>query len=121
MGPADARPLAHRPGPFFCQAMSQRHLAQIEHALGNVGFLIYIADSFGYLGSVGILFYKNFAQPDMTWISFFVNGSLIVSVFGISLMILSMLFFSKKHKKKSTDENILIAGYALPKGVTDRH
>lgn len=90
-------------------------------SVGNVGFLIYIADSFGYLGSVGILFYKNFAQPDMTWISFFVNGSLIVSVFGISLMILSMLFFSKKHKKKSTDENILIAGYALPKGVTDRH
>jgi len=30
---------------------------------GTVGFVMYLADAFGYLGSVGVLLYKEFAQP----------------------------------------------------------
>ena len=29
---------------------------------GNLGFLMYLSDSFGYLGSLGVLFYKNFGE-----------------------------------------------------------
>jgi MFS family permease len=39
---------------------------------GNAGFLIYIADSFGYLGSMGVLLYKNFGQANISWLQFFI-------------------------------------------------
>lgn len=68
--------------------------------VSNVGFLIYLADSFGYLGSVSILFYKNFAQPNLSWLDFFVNASYIVAFFGTILMIFSMIYFSINYKRK---------------------
>ncbi|MCC8035294.1 MAG: DUF5690 family protein, partial [Rikenellaceae bacterium] len=36
----------------------------------NIGFLIYIADSFGYLGSVDVMLYKNFFSREIDWLSF---------------------------------------------------
>ena len=43
------------------------------HALHpcHAGFLIYVSDSFGYLGSVGVMLYKNFGTRDLSWLSFF--------------------------------------------------
>lgn len=40
---------------------------------GNVGFLIYLVDSFGYLGSVLILLYKNFGSPQTSWLNFYIK------------------------------------------------
>ncbi len=44
---------------------------------GNVGFLIYIADSFGYLGSVLVLLWRNFGQAERSWLDFFSDLCLI--------------------------------------------
>jgi len=66
---------------------------------GNVGFLIYLADSFGYLGSVGVMFYKNFGHPNITWLTFFKNGAIVVGFIGIISTIVSMLYFYFIHKK----------------------
>jgi len=38
---------------------------------GNIGFLMYIADAFGYLASVGVLMVKNFGFQQTSWLSFF--------------------------------------------------
>ena len=65
---------------------------------GNVGFLIYLADSFGYLGSVGVLFYKNFGHPNVSWLDFFKTGSLWISICGLLLTFLSMAFFKSKYR-----------------------
>ncbi|MCU0391567.1 MAG: DUF5690 family protein, partial [Thermoflexibacter sp.] len=43
----------------FNSVLFDRLIAAFKY-VSNVGFLIYLADSFGYLGSISVLFYKNF-------------------------------------------------------------
>ncbi len=62
----------------------------------NVGFLIYIADSFGYLGSIGVLLFKNFGHAEMSYVSFFTSALYIVSALGIVLTIVSLFYFNRK-------------------------
>tara|TARA_R110001592_G_scaffold201527_5_gene450647 strand:+ start:3421 stop:4755 length:1335 start_codon:yes stop_codon:yes gene_type:complete len=63
---------------------------------GNVGFLIYIADAFGYLGSVLILLYKNLGESNVSYLNFFIILIYIISAIGIFVALLSYLFFQKK-------------------------
>jgi MFS family permease len=67
---------------------------------GNAGFLIYIADAFGYLGSMAILLYKNFGQSEMSWLRFFINSTYVMSVFGIAVTLFSYFYFRKKYRAK---------------------
>lgn len=66
------------------------------HYVSNVGFLIYLADSFGYLASVGILFYKEFGHPDMKWLDFFISMGYILTLTGSVTMVASWIYFHKK-------------------------
>lgn len=66
--------------------------------MSTVGFLIYLADSIGYLGSASVLFYKEFGQKNLSWLEFFMASGYVVSIAGSILIILSMLYFIKKHK-----------------------
>lgn len=66
---------------------------------GNVGFLIYIADAFGYLGSMGVLLYKNFGQGKLSWVQFFIKGTYFVASIGLVIGILSLVYFKSKYKK----------------------
>jgi len=68
-------------------------------AVGKVataGFLIYVADASGYLGSVGLLLYKNFGQPTLSWLHFFTGFSYFMSVFCVLLFALSAVYFHKE-------------------------
>jgi hypothetical protein len=49
--------------------------------VGTAGFMIYVSDAFGYLGSVSLLLYKNFAQPKLPWLNFFVGFSYFTCAF----------------------------------------
>ncbi|WP_316836070.1 DUF5690 family protein [Pedobacter nutrimenti] len=62
----------------------------------NVGFMIYLADSMGYLGSVCILLFKQFGHTQLSWGSFFVHGAGLVSIIGIAGTGLSYLYFYRK-------------------------
>jgi MFS family permease len=64
----------------------------------NIGFLMYIADAFGYLGSVAILFYKNFFSPELNWLSFTKSAAYIVGAITILLSLFSVLYFRYKEK-----------------------
>jgi MFS family permease len=66
--------------------------------VSTVGFLIYLADSFGYVGSVMVMLYKEFGQKEESWLNFFINGGYIMSVSGSILIILSLVYFVSKHK-----------------------
>lgn len=80
--------------PFNC-ILFDRFIATYR-TVANAGFLIYIADSFGYLSSVGVLLYKNFGQEDISWYSFFVQFCYVMTVFGIILTIASLIYFSRQ-------------------------
>ncbi|MGF1636995.1 MAG: DUF5690 family protein, partial [Cyclobacteriaceae bacterium] len=92
----------------FNTIMFDRMIATFR-LVGNVGFLIYLADSFGYLGSLGVLFFKNFSQPDISWLSFFISSTYLVSVVGIILVILSLAYFSVKMQTVKNNSMVLNA------------
>jgi MFS family permease len=68
---------------------------------GNVGFLIYVADSFGYVGSVGVLLSKEVFKVKMNWVEFFTNAVMILSFVGVLLAVFSGLYFSRKKKTET--------------------
>lgn len=83
--------------PFNCM-LFERLLASFKQA-GNVGFLIYIADSFGYLGSTGVIVMKEIVKVKANWTVFFSNSVLLLSAFGVLGTVLAMIYFNKKHQQ----------------------
>lgn len=67
----------------------------------NACFFIYIADSFGYLGSVSVLFSKTIFAGDISWFQLLVKGAYIVSIVGSLCSALALLYFSHKFKSES--------------------
>ncbi len=66
---------------------------------GNAGYLIYIADAFGYLGSMGVLLYKNFGQSKLSWLNFFMVSTYLIAVLGTLITIVSLIYFKRKYKR----------------------
>ena len=81
----------------FNSIFFDRFIAAFQY-ISNVGFLIYLADAFGYMGSVGIMFYKNFGNANMSWLNFFISSSYVMAVVGAVFTLLSMYYFAQKHK-----------------------
>jgi len=82
----------------FNAVFFDRLISTFKYA-SNVGFLIYIADSFGYVGSIGVLLTKEFFKVQLNWVTFFSNSVVILSVIGGLLTLFSLYYFSKKYKK----------------------
>lgn len=65
---------------------------------GNAGFLIYVADSFGYLGSVSVLLSKEIFKVQLNWVHFFSNSVMFLSIAGVIITAYSMYYFYHKQK-----------------------
>ena len=66
---------------------------------GNVGFLIYLADSFGYLGSVSVLLSKEIFKVQLNWVQFFSNSVMILSVVGVGITVYAAWYFNAEQKQ----------------------
>jgi hypothetical protein len=64
--------------------------------VGTAGFLIYIADSWGYLGTVVLLAVKNFSGLSLPWTDFLVGTSIASAGFGLLLLLFAGHFFLRK-------------------------
>ncbi len=80
--------------PFNC-LLFDRLLAAVEDK-ANAGFLIYMADSMGYAGSVGIMLYKQFFDVELSWINFMMQSSYFISVVGAVLVAMSARYFHQR-------------------------
>ena len=83
--------------PFQC-ILFERMIALFKEK-ANAGFLIYVADATGYLGSVMVLLYKNFGAADLSWLEFFVQASYVLAIVGCILMIISYFYFLGKSRE----------------------
>lgn len=81
----------------FNSVFFERMIATFRHS-GNVGFLIYLADSFGYLGSVGVLLSKEIFKVQLNWVTFFSNSVIGLSIAGLGLTVFSAIYFSAKFR-----------------------
>lgn len=81
----------------FNSVFFDRLIAAFKHT-GNVGFLIYLADSFGYAGSVGVMLSKEIFKVQLNWVTFFSNSVIWLSLAGLALTIFSSVYFYAKYK-----------------------
>jgi hypothetical protein len=75
--------------PF--NAMLFDRMVAATGTVGNAGFLIYIADASGYIGSIALLLYRSLAAPKMAWLSFF-QGCIYVTAIALTALTLASAF-----------------------------
>ena len=82
--------------PFNC-ILFDRMIATFKIS-GNVGFLMYLADSFGYLGSVTIILTKTLFHFHIHWSVLYSRGVVWLSIFGVLGSIFALNYFNKKYR-----------------------
>lgn len=100
--------------PFNC-LLFDRLIAAFK-SVGNVGFLMYLADSFGYLGSAGIVAVKQFGVwKDISWHLFYTQGILVFCSLSILMTGLAWWYF---HKKSLASNVLSVSPSPIPSSFT---
>ncbi|WP_105101582.1 DUF5690 family protein [Microbulbifer pacificus] len=89
--------------PFNCLLFER--LVAATRSIANAGFLIYLADASGYAGSICVLLYKTFAQPDLAWLPFTLQFSYATGAACMLLIVVSLLYFRKLDPGLSHDHS----------------
>jgi hypothetical protein len=66
--------------------------------VGTAGFLIYVADSSGYVGSVALLLWRNFGGVTLDWLQFFIQAAYGTSIIGVVLVTAAGFYFHHRQK-----------------------
>lgn len=88
----------------FNSILFDRFIASFRIA-GNVGFLIYLSDSFGYLGSVAVMLTKNLGGIQMSWLGFYQQLVVVTNVVGVVCTLVSLWYF--RRKKRQHNERVI--------------
>jgi hypothetical protein len=83
--------------PF--NAMLFDRLIAASGTVGTAGFLIYVADASGYLGSCALLIWRNFGMVQLNWLQAFTYSTYGTSVLGMVLVGSSAIFFARQSTK----------------------
>ena len=84
----------------------ERMIASFKYK-SNVGFIMYVADAMGYLGSISILLVKELVRPGVSWAVFFRHGLLLLAVLGGIGGILSLVYFLQTANKQQKEKRKL--------------
>ncbi|MGZ6019389.1 MAG: DUF5690 family protein [Phenylobacterium sp.] len=80
--------------PF--NAMLFDRLVAFSGRVATAGFLIYVADASGYLGSAALLVWRNFGALKMDWLRFFILSAYATSAVGAVLTALAAVYFFRR-------------------------
>ncbi|GGG82272.1 hypothetical protein GCM10007415_13870 [Parapedobacter pyrenivorans] len=95
----------------------ERMLASFQHR-GNIGFVMYVADAIGYLGSVSVLVVKELGFVHLSWGAFYKQALLIAALLGVILVSLSLLYFHQKWgSKRGKSKHPLVEGTVSYSGI----
>ncbi len=78
-------------------------LVAVSGRVANAGFLIYVADSCGYLGSVALLLWRNFGQASLNWLQFFTLGAYATGLIGTAATGIAALYFHLRSRDRRLD------------------
>jgi len=76
--------------------------------ISTASFMVTLADFYGYLGSVGVLFYKNFGNSNISYFQFFKGMSYLFSVVLFFLFLFSAIYFYLKWKREASIETKML-------------
>ncbi len=65
---------------------------------GNIGFLMYVVDSVGYLGYVGVMFGRQFSSEQSQVLPFFISACLYSAIIALVLLLIASLYFARVGK-----------------------
>lgn len=82
--------------PF--NAMLFDRLIAFSGTVATAGFLIYVADATGYMGSVALLLFKNFGSMNLPWLPFFISAAYATSLAGLVLVGGAALLFLRQRR-----------------------
>ena len=80
--------------PF--NAMLFDRLVAFSGRVATAGFLIYVADASGYLGSAALLVWRNFGAVHLDWLRFFILSAYATSAVGAVLSTAAALYFLRQ-------------------------
>jgi MFS family permease len=78
----------------------ERLVASFKY-VSTVGFIVTLADWYGYLGSVAVLLYKNFGQGGISFHTFYLYGCYVLSAGYAVLTVASYLYFRRTFLSRS--------------------
>ena len=82
----------------FHVMLYERWIALFKYK-SNIGYLMYVSDAFGYLGSTCILFLKGSKNIQLSWSNFFIYTGIFVGALIIIFSLFSVLYFNRKTKE----------------------
>ncbi|MEN5362777.1 DUF5690 family protein [Brevundimonas intermedia] len=85
--------------PF--NAMLFDRMIAYSGTVATAGFLIYVADATGYLGSVALLLVRNFGAVDLPWLPFFVAAAYATSLTGLVFVAGAMILLLRTRRDRS--------------------
>jgi len=66
---------------------------------GNAGFLMYVADAFGYFGAMLVMLGKELFIIETNWSSFYSGAAIFCAIVGTLGTIVSLSYFNQKYKR----------------------
>ncbi len=90
--------------PFNCLYFER--LLSTYKIKANVGFVMYIADAFGYLGTVIVLLVKEFITIKYSWVSFFSFLFYAASLVGVILIAASLIIHHQLFKSSVNSNHV---------------
>ena len=66
--------------------------------VGTAGFMIYVTDACGYMGTFGVYLYRNFGQAELDWVQFFVYFSYITAIACTAMFAVAGVYFARVAK-----------------------
>jgi hypothetical protein len=81
---------------------------------GNIGFLMYIADSIGYLGYVGVMIGKNTVSNPQDVLGLLTTTSWVAVILGGTCLAMSGLYFARKTTASSVMPEMIAVPEAAP-------
>ncbi|MBS0374009.1 MAG: hypothetical protein JSR73_05485 [Proteobacteria bacterium] len=85
--------------PF--NAMLFDRLIAVSGRIGTAGFLIYLADASGYLGSCALLVWRNFGLVRLEWLTVFIASAYVMTVAGLVLVVAAALYFHRRARARA--------------------
>jgi hypothetical protein len=97
--------------PFTC-AFEERLMATFQGA-GNIGFMMYLCDACGYLGSISVVLLRESGWFHVSWTQFLVYCVLGLSLLGSVSVAISAFYFQGKARREiggAADPNPILVG-----------
>lgn len=73
----------------------ERLIASLK-VISTAIFIIYLADSFGYLGTIGVFMFKNFLSVDTSWTSMLMHTAILSGAISMLSVFAVYIYFKKQ-------------------------